>query len=187
MIHRAIILLFEVLAAATLVLGMLSYVVPTAAPAYPMLLDAGNMPDGISVGFRNGNLGFRIEHTSYRRAMPVGAYFARRPTGHTTVYNFNSQALGRFRLYYTDFSPKFPRTLTPTAVVRICAHLDLMWRAHFFTWFLLFASYPLLALNVGRLWRYLRRRKGFCGKCGYDLTGNISGTCPECGAKVKGP
>ncbi len=25
---------------------------------------------------------------------------------------------------------------------------------------------------------------GFCGRCGYDLTGNISGVCPECGWKL---
>lgn len=25
---------------------------------------------------------------------------------------------------------------------------------------------------------------GYCGKCGYDLTGNISGVCPECGTPV---
>lgn len=33
----------------------------------------------------------------------------------------------------------------------------------------------------------IRRRKpplGHCQKCGYDLTGNESGTCPECGTKI---
>src|SRR5262249_30991088 len=25
---------------------------------------------------------------------------------------------------------------------------------------------------------------GFCRQCGYDLTGNVSGVCPECGDKV---
>jgi rRNA maturation endonuclease Nob1 len=29
--------------------------------------------------------------------------------------------------------------------------------------------------------RYLA---GHCHGCGYDLTGNISGTCPECGQKT---
>lgn len=29
-----------------------------------------------------------------------------------------------------------------------------------------------------------RRRQGKCLRCGYDLTGNISGTCPECGTAV---
>jgi hypothetical protein len=27
-----------------------------------------------------------------------------------------------------------------------------------------------------------RRAAGRCVHCGYDLTGNLSGTCPECGA-----
>lgn len=30
---------------------------------------------------------------------------------------------------------------------------------------------------------YWRRSRGLCVRCGYDLTGNTSGRCPECGAK----
>jgi hypothetical protein len=34
-------------------------------------------------------------------------------------------------------------------------------------------------------WRRRRRlRRGWCGKCGYDLTGNVSGVCPECGRPI---
>jgi hypothetical protein len=33
-----------------------------------------------------------------------------------------------------------------------------------------------------REFRSLRRRRGLCVSCGYDLAGNVSGTCPECGA-----
>jgi hypothetical protein len=29
-----------------------------------------------------------------------------------------------------------------------------------------------------------RRRQGLCTECGYDLTGNVSGKCPECGVHV---
>lgn len=28
---------------------------------------------------------------------------------------------------------------------------------------------------------------GFCQNCGYDLTGNVSGVCPECGTKAEQP
>lgn len=31
---------------------------------------------------------------------------------------------------------------------------------------------------------WIRRARNQCVKCGYDLTGNISGVCPECGATV---
>lgn len=42
----------------------------------------------------------------------------------------------------------------------------------------------LLCLAVaatGFLWWRNRAPVGHCGKCGYDLTGNVSGRCPECG------
>ena len=32
--------------------------------------------------------------------------------------------------------------------------------------------------------RRARRRRGACSRCGYDLTGNVSGLCPECGEKL---
>jgi hypothetical protein len=28
------------------------------------------------------------------------------------------------------------------------------------------------------------RPEGSCRQCGYDLTGNVSGVCPECGQKI---
>jgi hypothetical protein len=43
---------------------------------------------------------------------------------------------------------------------------------------------------VGRLVTAARKRKpgpGYCPTCGYNLTGNVSGVCPECGTEVKQP
>ena len=31
-----------------------------------------------------------------------------------------------------------------------------------------------------------RRSAGLCVRCGYDLTGNVSGVCPECGTRPSG-
>lgn len=46
----------------------------------------------------------------------------------------------------------------------------------------------LLAAAVTAPWRIVqwcrRPRPGCCQGCGYDLTGNVSGRCPECGAPV---
>lgn len=37
-----------------------------------------------------------------------------------------------------------------------------------------------------RDWRKPRQfLQGFCRACGYDLTGNLSGTCPECGTPLQ--
>lgn len=39
-----------------------------------------------------------------------------------------------------------------------------------------------LAGTIRRLIRYRRRlKKGLCTNCDYNLTGNVSGVCPECG------
>ncbi len=50
----------------------------------------------------------------------------------------------------------------------------------------LFGSYPIVALIRGPLRRYHRRQRGLCLKCGFDLIGNIIGTCPKCGEPTGG-
>jgi hypothetical protein len=46
----------------------------------------------------------------------------------------------------------------------------------------------LIVLPTALLWWLDRRRipvpAGYCEECGYDLTGNVSGRCPECGKPV---
>lgn len=42
-------------------------------------------------------------------------------------------------------------------------------------------SPPLAVLALRTTRRYRRRKRGLCLTCGYDLTGNTSGVCPECG------
>jgi hypothetical protein len=46
--------------------------------------------------------------------------------------------------------------------------------------FFVFGAYPALVLTKGIV-RRRRRKRGQCPKCGYNLTGNTSGVCPECG------
>ena len=45
----------------------------------------------------------------------------------------------------------------------------------------------MLLATVGLIAMPLSRRQPdprLCTRCGYDLTGNVSGTCPECGTGV---
>lgn len=46
------------------------------------------------------------------------------------------------------------------------------------------APCPLLLFLVPRVRRWHRRRKGRCLECGYSITGNTSGVCPECGSAI---
>ena len=50
-------------------------------------------------------------------------------------------------------------------------------------------AYPAALAAAAAAWAIVARarlarrtRLGACKQCGYDLTGNVSGTCPECGA-----
>ncbi len=53
---------------------------------------------------------------------------------------------------------------------------------------------PLVAVMLGLppdvilvwRWRAGRVRPGHCNHCGYNLTGNVSGVCPECGTALPG-
>lgn len=56
-------------------------------------------------------------------------------------------------------------------------------------WFFcpLWIPFVLMAIPTGYLfWRDRRRPSHCCQSCGYDLTANVSGTCPECGEQTGG-
>jgi len=44
--------------------------------------------------------------------------------------------------------------------------------------------FPGVAFVRGPYRRHRRRKKGLCLHCGYNLTGNTSGVCPECGERI---
>lgn len=48
----------------------------------------------------------------------------------------------------------------------------------------IFSTYPLWIFFRGPVRRFARCRWGQCLKCGYDLTGNATGVCPECGREL---
>lgn len=55
----------------------------------------------------------------------------------------------------------------------------------YWPWAALFSVLPAAWL-VRRISTRSRSSEGLCDTCGYNLTGNISGVCPECGTPVKG-
>jgi len=56
-------------------------------------------------------------------------------------------------------------------------------------WFpsLLLAAYPCYAIAKSLVRPYCRRKSNLCCQCGYNLTGNESGQCPECGYVADSP
>jgi len=53
--------------------------------------------------------------------------------------------------------------------------------------FFLLGLYPGIAFLRGPARRWHRRRRGLCEQCGYNLAGNTTGVCPECGSKMELP
>ncbi len=47
------------------------------------------------------------------------------------------------------------------------------------------AAYPVTSFIRGPVMRWRRHRVGACLKCGYSLSGNSSGVCPECGTPAR--
>ncbi len=48
---------------------------------------------------------------------------------------------------------------------------------------ILLGAYPITTFMRGPWRRRQRKKRGHCFNCGYDLTGNESGVCPECGTE----
>jgi len=44
--------------------------------------------------------------------------------------------------------------------------------------------YATVGALIGLLWPKRRLQLGHCSICDYDLTGNVSGVCPECGTPI---
>jgi hypothetical protein len=77
----------------------------------------------------------------------------------------------------------FPAGMVTVLVTTlVCDRDDLAWIP-----FLLLPGHVGLMLwyRSPELRRRERRAKGLCLRCGYDLHGNVSGVCPECGTSVR--
>jgi hypothetical protein len=66
--------------------------------------------------------------------------------------------------------------------------IDSYWHAHEVTlpfWALFLLTATPTGILLAQAWRTACwLRSGRCIRCGYDLTGNTSGICPECGTRV---
>jgi hypothetical protein len=70
-------------------------------------------------------------------------------------------------------------------------HLDVVWWPRFERWSVivpLWLPFVLVIIPSAAGWWWTRKPPpGHCGSCGYNLTGNVSGKCPECGNEIGMP
>ena len=50
-------------------------------------------------------------------------------------------------------------------------------------WWVVLALLVMFALLLRRIPAFIRKRRGHCPNCGYDLRGKLEGGCSECGWK----
>jgi hypothetical protein len=122
---------------------------------------AGYIYLGFAFGF--GFVCFKYLTAPYRLIGWLSTLFC----GSLLTYEFASNLLGAFTAGHGRFGY---RSMEPFSL----AAIGLCW----LTWV------PLLVIMERRARERLRRRTNCCVECGYDLTGNVSGVCPECGSLV---
>ena len=90
------------------------------------------------------------------------------------------------KMKYFDWGIVDVLALDSSVYTGVRRHLWLDWFITIPFWLMgvLLGAYPLVAFIRGPYLRHRRRKKGLCLKCGYNLTGNVSGVCPECGERI---
>jgi hypothetical protein len=86
-------------------------------------------------------------------------------------------------------------TLSITLVVLVLCHVLLWpmgffrsapsaWTSRLYSSFIFFTPWSAAFFSTMWIRRNRPRLAGQCLSCGYDLTGNVSGVCPECGTQI---
>jgi hypothetical protein len=72
-------------------------------------------------------------------------------------------------------------------VAGLLGKMWIVWLAVVYVAVMLSVSGAIKLRQAARREEYTRWRAGQCASCGYDLTGNTSGVCPECGKAMPSP
>ncbi len=162
MIRKMVTVVLIFAAAGTAALGVLSF---WETPYYTVVL-----------GPREDGSRWPLELSIYRGGMYIKHYeysgIGRSPKQGWRWYAVLDETTPDRRMWRIDH--RLRRPLPPNYYTHL--------RIPLWPWLVLFLGYPVGPLVV----RFLRRqpKQGWCVRCGYDLTGNESGVCPECGSEI---
>jgi hypothetical protein len=159
-IRKTIIVVLMLATVATAVMWVVSYTARSKVKEHYVLYWRGFC---VEHRFRGGNVG--CEFIEGRITILLTTFI--RPTDHVRdrCYAFHGFC---FAIFADTFEPEGRRLIRS------------FYMPFWFPLFL-FAAYPVIAFIRGPLTRRYRRKHGLCPHCGYNLTGNTTGICPECG------
>ena len=142
---------------------------------FPLLVRIGQILSVLIVALWAGSIGRQIVYTGDSYALEARNcvfrfYYSDTHTNVSGIRGFSVVSYG-----FRWFGVTLPRIATSGRYTIV--------QIPFWTFFLAMASPTAI------LWyrHHNRSKPGFCSKCRYDLAGNESGICPECGTKVKRP
>ncbi len=180
MIRKLLIVTSALLALVSLVLCVSSYLRPISY--HLTLLNHALGFVHISDGFIVAGQGFASDRvTGENSAVKVQLFPKDDDAGNITVLSqISSEHPSQIIIIKLPcFTPAAIRSGTPKHTIIMKFYRAPVWLLP-----LPFAIYPTIVFVRGPYRRYRRRKKGLCITCGYDLTGNESGVCPECGTKI---
>ena len=179
MIRKAVIVVLTLVAAANVGLWFGSYRWPTGYH-FDCPVEFPERPPGFKGGYawswqlHPGRVRFSYDlHNIPTPLVGVGAKWEVDGLGFSVSY------VSRVVTTTTSGFPNYIRSPLPTSEHHGARSLSLtipLWMP-----LLLFAACPTIAFIRGPVRRWRRRKRGECVACGYNLTGNVSGVCPECG------
>ncbi len=187
MIHKMVIALCLLLALATLVIGVASYrgEIVCRGKRQGLTLNKDFWPVFVTPNDYTGLT------ASPRTSFANGTFLHLWTTNYTgtgqTFHRVFNGVVFRWRQSQAIFVRSDPSATTPMVLTYSGMLMNVLciplWAP-----FVLFLLYPVLFfLFHGPLVRRRRRKRGLCIHCAYNLTGNVSGICPECGIKICQP
>jgi hypothetical protein len=117
-------------------------------------------------------------------ALVLSGWYSMHKIGRTYAVGIAS---GRFRLIRDVNASEQPRWIIENEIESPCW----VWTCAIvypIGWFIpLWMPLGALAIPTATLWLLDQRvPENHCRNCGYNLTGNVSGVCPECGTQTRG-
>ena len=175
MIRKAIIVVLTLGAVGIAALAPASMIM---SPGWSGVIKEGDKKDGgecwLLVRVVDGRLAILSEHDFAATPTP-GPFF-------NPIRNVTSFSVVGLRVHI-ETSTRVAAHMSDSVDIRWFPkkHLSTEWYIPLWIPFILFSAYPTIAFIRGPLRRWRRRKRGLCIRCGYNLEGNVSGTCPECG------
>lgn len=196
MIRKTLLVALAAMSLAVTALGMTGYwkkivwTINGPAPGNPDFLQTGKWRPGPTYGgalmFEQGSLVLTMWHHRWQRPLSSDEVRAALSGALRQPFTDNQVRLP-FRVYhYTSRSSRADLLASPPCLLG-WSQWTLI--APFWVPAVILAFVPTLVLvgGIPRRRRARRRKLGLCLRCGYNLTGNTSGVCPECGTGAGPP